>query len=81
MSKLKTEYLDMSFEKTKEATKLQQELLEIRQDLSVLRERNRSKSQRLSRLRHESSYYCLLASNPSEAQEYKETFMSNKEKK
>ena len=79
VTKPNEEYIKMSFEKTKEATLLQFELVKIRLHLAKVNEENRSKSQRLYRLRNEASYYSILAYNAREAQQYKEQFLNKKE--
>ena len=82
MTKANEEYITMSFEKTKEATTLQLELVKIRQHLAKVSEENRSKSQKLYRFRNEASYYAIMASKPAkDAQEYKEQFLNKKEDK
>ena len=81
MLKANNHYINVSFEKTKEATTLQLELVKIRLNLAKVNEENRSKSQKLYKLRNEASYYAMLAYKPAkEAQEYKEQFLTNKEK-
>lgn len=82
MTKANEEFITMSFEKTKEATTLQLELVKIRHHLAKVSEENRSKSQKLYRLRNEASYYAIMASKPAkDAQEYKEQFLNKKEDK
>ena len=81
MVKENEQYIKMSFEKTKEATNLQLELVKIRLHLAKVNEENRSKSQRLYKLRNEASYFAMMAYNVREAQDYKEQFLSNKEAK
>ncbi len=81
MKKENQEYIKMSFEKTKEATNLQLELVKIRLHLAKVKEENRSKSQKLGKLRNEASYYAMMAYKPArEVQEYKEQFLTNKDK-